>query len=62
MNVLQHSSHLSIIINIAYIGWFVTVDNKEHNILFGLKCFNNVYGATTVDKNNILYLKKRTSP
>jgi len=57
-NPLQlNSPYLSIIIHIAHISWFVTIDNKEDNILFRLQCLNNVYCATTVHKDYILYLK-----
>ena len=58
-NPLQlNSPYLSIIKHIAHISWFVTVDYKEDNILFRLQCINNVYSATTVNKDYILYLKK----
>jgi len=57
-NPLQlNSPYLSIIIHIAHISWFVTINNKEDNILFRLQRLNNVYCATTVHKDYILYLK-----
>ncbi len=47
---------LSVTVYIAQIIWSVAIQNEKCNTLIRLKLFNNIYGTSTVDQNDIGHL------